>query len=211
LKRFKGCPSYVRREGVESLTPGEAVEFTDLFNKRTSGVDFRVSSYASNTISAKGIEDTLDAWECFDNFEAEVVVVDLPENLSPVQSRQQLRHEHNETWQVLRRISQVRNCLVIAFTQADAGSYGKATLTMKNFSEDKRKYGHVTAMYAFNQTDEEKDGGLLGIGPIVVRTRGYKISHLVTVLQCLEMGRPMLGSFWGRVKKKKPEGKAAQK
>lgn len=209
-KRFKGCHSYSRREAIEPLTAGEAAEFTDLFNKRLHGHDFRVSSHPSNTISARGIADTLNGWEYFDDFVVDVAVVDLPENLLPVQSRDQLRHEHNETWQVLRAISQVRHCLVLALTQADAGSYGKATLTMKNFSEDKRKFGHVSAMYAFNQTDEEKEAGLLGIGPIVVRTRGYKISHLVTVLQCLEMGRPLLGSFWGRAQMKKTEDKAAK-
>ena len=59
--------------------------------------------------------------------------------------------KQNEIWKNLRALSQSRNCLVLTATQADAKSYEKNVLTMSNYSEDKRKFAHVTAMYGLNQ------------------------------------------------------------
>ena len=109
------------------------------------------------------------------------------------------RHRQNKIWKQLRSLSQERHCLVVTATQADAKSYESGLLHMKNFSEDKRKYGHVTAMYGLNQDKDgrEKNIGLMRINEIVLREGDYNTSKTVTVLQNLRRGRPFLGSFNG--------------
>ena len=83
-------------------------------------------------------------------------------------------------------------------TQSDAASYEQYRLKMKNFSEDKRKYAHVSSMYGLNQDpkDREKEIGVMRINEIVIREGAFKNTNEVVVLQNLKRGRPYLGSFW---------------
>jgi hypothetical protein len=83
-------------------------------------------------------------------------------------------------------------------TQADAASYEKNSLGLSNFSEDKRKYGHVTAMYGLNQDVDgrEKKIGIMRINEIVVREGEFDTSSQIHVLQNLRRGRPFLYSYY---------------
>ena len=53
--------------------------------------------------------------------------------------------------------------LVVTATQADANSYDRTSLKMSNFSEDKRKLAHVTAMYGLNQDPAGREKGIKDI------------------------------------------------
>jgi len=98
----------------------------------------------------------------------------------------------------LRGLSQERHVLVVTATQADSESYERKRLTMSNFSEDKRKLSHVTAMYGLNQDPQgrEKKLGILRINEIVVREGEFSNDREVWVLQDLAAGRPFLESFF---------------
>jgi hypothetical protein len=89
----------------------------------------------------------------------------------------------------------MNHCLVITATQAAASSYDHATQRLSDFSEDKRKYAHCTAMYGLNQTDQEKKIGLMRLNELVVREGDYDRSTTISVLQRLQMGRVFLGSI----------------
>ena len=81
-------------------------------------------------------------------------------------------------------------------TQAAASSYKKDTIDLTDFSEDKRKFAHVTAMYGMNQTPEEKKLGILRLNELVVRESDFDSTRQVKVLQCLSRGRPLIGSYF---------------
>lgn len=161
-----------------------------------SGKSIKLSTYANGTLSINKMEAVLDEWK-EEGFEPEVILVDYPDIMEP-DKKMEFRHQENEKWKGLRKISQERDCLVIAPTQADAQAYDKDTLGQKNFSEDKRKYAHVTAMYGLNQdkTGREKKLGVMRINKLVVREDEFTTSDQVYVLQKLSMGRPFLGSFF---------------
>ena len=76
---------------------------------------------------------------------------------------------------------------MITATQADADSYERDLLTLKNYSEDKRKYGHVTAMYGLNldKDGREKKLNIMRINEILLREAEYDTKSCVTVLQTL--------------------------
>jgi hypothetical protein len=97
----------------------------------------------------------------------------------------------------LRAISQERHSLVVTATQADARSYAQNTLNLSNFSEDKRKYAHVTAMYGLNQDPKgrEKMLGIMRINELVVREGIFNANNDVIILQDLRSGRPFLESY----------------
>jgi len=163
--------------------------------------NFKLACFPSDSISVEGIQRELDLWEKNEDFIPDVVVIDYADILAPIDSRLEFRHRENHTWKRLRALSQIRRCLVVTATQSDAASYGKERLTLSNFSEDKRKYAHVTQMIALNQTPEEKRMGIMRIGQLVVRERDFDTDKDVVILQCPAIGRPFLGSY--ELKKRK--------
>jgi hypothetical protein len=161
-------------------------------------LQFKLSTYANDTLSVKMINSTLDIWEKQDGFIPDVIVIDYADLLTTEIPEKDFRQAQNKIWKGLRNLSQTRgNPLVITATQANAASYERDSLRMKNFSEDKRKYGHVTAMYGLNQDTQgrEKKIGLMRINAIVQREGEFFADEEVTILQNIKRGRPFLGSY----------------
>ena len=158
---------------------------------------FRLSTYANETLYISEIKSLLTIWERQENFIPDVIIIDYADLLTadPDIHGLDFRNRQNIIWQRLRALSQQKHCLVITATQAAASSYGKKLLSMSDFSEDKRKYAHVTALYGLNQTDEEKKISIMRINPIVVREDDYSTNRAITVLQKLQIGKPILESF----------------
>lgn len=156
---------------------------------------FKLSSHVNNFLTVKHIRGLIAMWEKQDDFVPDVIVIDYADLLVP--ETKEFRHGQNEIWKDLRRLSQEKHCLVVTATQADAKSYDQDRLKLSNFSEDKRKYAHVTAMYGLNQdkNDREKKIGIMRINEIVIREGEFSATNEVCVLQNLRRGRPFLGSY----------------
>jgi replicative DNA helicase len=201
------CPEYSRNhwgtpwlreiKEVEPLTAKEAKRaWKDFFVKHPK--HFKLSTHPSDTLTVKQIESTLDLWEKKDNFVPDLVIVDYADILAP-DSKLDFRHQQNKVWMGLRRISQKKNHpLVVTATQADAESYDQTHLKLKNFSEDKRKYAHVTGFIGMNQdpAGREKKLGLLRLSLLLAREEDYEIKNEITVLRNLRRGNPVIGSYW---------------
>lgn len=163
--------------------------------------NFKLVSYANGTLSVGIIETQLDKWQFQNGFIPELIIIDYADLLVP-SIRAEFRHQQNQIWKELRRLSQTPRAtilpLVVSPTQADAKAYKTYRLNLDNFSEDKRKFGHVTAMYGFNQDPlgREKALGLMRINEIVIREGEYSNTNEVTVLQNLRQGRPFKGSYF---------------
>lgn len=157
---------------------------------------FKLSTHANGTLSVKEIYSLLDLWERQDDFVPDMIVIDYADLLAA--ETREFRHAQNEIWKGLRGLSQAKHCLVITATQADAKSYEQERLKLSNFSEDKRKYAHVTAIYGLNQDPQgrEKELGIMRINELVVREAEFSSTREVTVLQSLNTGQPCLTSFW---------------
>jgi len=127
----------------------------------------------------------------------DMIIVDYPDILAP-EIQGTLRDQENDKWAKLRGLSEMRHCLVLVGTQADAASYKKNWLHLDNFSEDKRKYGHVTAMIGLNQDPggREKKLKMMRLNKLVVREEDFVSSEGIVVLQNLNRGQPYLSSFF---------------
>ena len=158
---------------------------------------FKLSSHPTKTLKVSEIDSILDLWEREDGFVADLILVDYADILAP-ESKIEFRHQENDKWMRLRALSQKRHALVVTPTQADADSYKKDTLQLGNFSEDKRKYAHVTAMYGLNQDKDgrEKALGLMRINEILVREGDNMQNKQVHILQNLSRGQFVLSSYW---------------
>lgn len=191
---YKGAVWYSLREKVLPLTWHEAARSTLKFYKRMRGRDIKLHS-SSGDLSISKIEMILDHWERTENFIADVIITDYAD-LFVSGINQEFRHQTNQIWKDHRFLSQRRKALVITATQADAMAYGKKKLEMQNFSEDKRKYAHVTAFYALNQTYQEKVMGIMRINHLVVRSNDFDPRREVKIMGCLPIGQPLIGSYF---------------
>jgi hypothetical protein len=149
----------------------------------------KVSVHPNSSINVKGITTVLDKWEMSEGFIPDVIVIDYADILAPEDAKENTRDQVNTTWKALRRLSQEKHCLVIVPTQADAGSYNIETQSMKNFSEDKRKFAHVTGMIGLNQTPLEKSKSVMRLNWLVLRESPFDSNKCLWVGQCLAIGR----------------------
>jgi hypothetical protein len=196
------CPSrrpmvwLTERKAVAPLTKHDARRAIHKF-KGKFPKSFKLATYPNETLTVAEIKSLLATWERQEGFVPDVVVIDYADILAhdPDVSRMDFRHKENYKWQRLRALSQQRRCLVVTATQTDADSYSEHLLGMKNFSETKTKFAHVTAMYGLNQTSDEKRIGIMRVNEIVVREGDFDRKHVTYVLQRLQMGRPLLGSY----------------
>lgn len=133
-----------------------------------------------------------------DGWIPDVVVIDYADILAPEQTLGEGDHRHqiDQTWMALRRLSQKYHALVVTATQSNAASYEKDLLRRSHFSEDKRKFAHVTGMVGLNQNNEEKNIGVYRLNWILLREGFYHESKCVAVAGCLAIANPaMVSSF----------------
>ena len=194
---FKGTVWYRVRPEVKPLTAEEAVRYMFKWGKKYRA-RLKMATYSNESLTTSIIRNQLFLWEHRENFVPSVIIIDYADIMAPDKDCKQLqfREQENKKWQRLRAIAQDYKCLVITASQADAESYANnRTIGAKNFSEDKRKNAHVTAGFGLNQTDAEKEKGLIRINSYLARDNDFLSSNVVTVLQRLQIGRPVLGSF----------------
>lgn len=144
-------------------------------------------------VGVAGLRDALLGWDR-DGWTAEVVVVDYADNLAPPPGIKEGRDRINENWRQLRALSQEWHCLLATATQADAASYGARLVRRQNFSDDRRKHDHVTAMIGINMTDEEKVRGVCRLNYIDLREGDFAEGRVVHVAGCLALGQPAVVS-----------------
>jgi len=180
--------------GTNPLTANEAKNARRKFFITNNQI--KLSTHANGDLSINKMNSILDLWK-LQGFEPELILADYAD-LIVANSMDEFRHKIDSVWRGLRGMSQKRNALLVSPTQADADSYTKELLKLNNFSEDKRKLSHVTAMYGLNQSPDgrEKKLGVLRINKIVVREDSFHQTDQVHVLQKLQIGRPNLGSYF---------------
>lgn len=184
---------YDERRYEEPMTWQEAFRALRKAGREHGADRLRLSVHPNSSISVLGIEAILDGW-ARDGWVPDVVGVDYADILAPINGKDDSRDQINASWKALRRLNQKLDCLMLTGTQADAGSYEVRTLTRRNFSEDKRKYSHVTGTVGINQTDAEKEAGLYRLNWIVGRDLEFSEEQCVTTAACLPYANPAVRS-----------------
>lgn len=192
---FKGAVWYKRQYIKSPLTWREGFRLGKKFDRSMAGSHLRLSCHYVDSLSVSGVESILNQWEDMDGFVPDVIVIDYADILAHEKGKE-LRHQQAYDWKRLRALSLERNCLVITATQTSAHSYNEEKVRIEHYSESKDKYAHVTAIIGLSQIAEEKRKGIMRIGPVLpFREDDNDIEQEVTVLQCLKIGRPFLGSY----------------
>lgn len=191
-----GVPFLKEIDVGDPLIPDEAKKAVKSFFVKQKK-RFKLSCHPSGTLTVKKSLAIMDIWEKQDGFVPDVVLYDYPDIMTD-EHQKDFRAKQNQIWMDMRGVADTRKCLVVDVTQADADSYTKDTLRLENFSEDKRKYAHVTAFYGMNQDKDgrEKDLGILRYNELVIREGDFSVNNQVTVLRNLRRGLPFLTSYF---------------
>lgn len=178
-------------------SPLTAKEAKEAFKKYFYGNKnkLKLATYSNGELTINKLKSILENWKR-QGFVPDILLVDYADLLVST-AKMETRHQIDFIWRNLRGIAQKYNLCLVSPTQADAKSYILYLLTVSNFSEDKRKLAHVTAMYGLNQSPDgrEKKLGIMRYNKIVVREDEFHETDQVTVLHKFQIGRPNLGSF----------------
>lgn len=192
-----GAPWLKYIDTGDPLTVEEAIQVWEKYFHKYEK-QFKMSTHANGTLSVDDIYSYLELWDRQENWLPDLIVIDYAD-LLVCHTRIDFRHQQNEIWKGMRRLSQEKNQpLVVTATQSNAGAYSKDRMSLENFSEDKRKYAHVTAMYGLNQDTKgrEKSIGLLYINELLLREGSFDSKNGVYVLQNLRRGLPAIESYF---------------
>lgn len=207
--RYEACTACLKRK-IPDFEPDvwdedrpnvKPLGFTDAWNafnkahKRMGKKHYKLVTVPTDTLTKPMIDLYLNGWEQ-EGFIPDVILIDYMDIMASERNLKDTRHETNESWKKVRGLALERNCLVLTATQSDANSYDKETITKKNFSEDKRKFSHATVILGLNQTEAEKEHGIMRINEVLAREGMNSVFRTVTVLQSLQTGRPFLASYW---------------
>lgn len=190
-----GTPWLKKIEIKKPLSRKEAVEAWKKFF--TGNDSIKLISFPNGSLTTKIIDDTLTQWKEKEGFEPDLVCVDYGDIVES-DIKGEFRHQENDKWKKFRGMSQKTNALWIVPTQTKSSAYKKKTIDLEDYNEDKRKYGHVTAMFGLNQdpNGREKQIGIMRINRLIVRDGDFISGECVHVLQHLAIGRPFLGSYY---------------
>lgn len=172
----------------EDLTADLAKTALSRFGK-THGDDLlRLSVHRNRSISMLQIEAKIDEWVAAGWGAPDIIAVDYLDLLKPINGRTETRDEINETWQAGRAMSQKFHCCLLGPTQSDTASYNAAVMKRENFSGDRRKNDHVTAMIGLNQQQRERDAGVYRLN--FVHGRDVDFSTELWCACCLALSNP---------------------
>ncbi len=182
----------------KALTAKEAyAAMDDLLAKKVKSkkTKLKLSCHPNSTITVAGIESVLQGWERTESWSPDIIVIDYADILAPpLGGQSESRDQVNATWKQMRAMSQARHCLVVTATQSDADSYDAPIIGRKNFSEDKRKLAHVTAIFGLNASEEEKEQQIMRLNYVVLREEDFSTLKCVHVAGCLSIGNPCVRS-----------------
>ena len=192
--RFQGALWYKQRKAVEPLSWKEVHRTLEKRHKTLIN-RIKLITYSSESLTMSKINAELDILEK-SGFFPQIIIIDYMDLIAPDYDATGLkpRDQENKKWMRARRLSQDRKCLLLSASQSDTEGFDKKFLSKKNFSEDRRKLDHVTAMVGLNMTKEEKKKGIMRINDIVARdTEGANWCY---VTHRLQIGRPIINSFF---------------
>lgn len=104
------------------------------------------------------------------------------------------REAVNQRWRSIRAYADVFSCLVVTATQSNATGFNTEDLTLSSFSEDKRKIDNCSALFAINQTPDERLKNIWRIAALLKREHSYDERQQAKLYGCLACGTPHIVS-----------------
>ena len=184
-----------RKENRHVLTAERAIKgVADWLKTYDSVGKMRISVYANSTQSVSGVNAILDEW-ALEGWIPDFVVLDYADLLKP-EIKGEVRHQIDEIYRQLRKLSQVRKCCLITATQATRGSAQQPFMSRDLISEAKSKLAHVTACLGLHSNMKEMESNVIKINH-VVRREGLALPHMpMFCATALEVCQPAAAVYY---------------
>ncbi len=174
---------------------------------KSYGDVYRLMCYPKYTANLSDINRDLELLEYTEDFIPDVIVIDYADILRPEDGSMHDNEESriNQTWMALSQLAQRKHCLVVTVSQVklevlkERKKHGK----MGDASGSARaKYAHPEIAFAFMQTNDEKEQGIVRFNAIKLRDDYFNESEEVLVLQDLSLSNALIDSEYLKPKKK---------
>ena len=166
---------------------------TQRFLKMYGKQHYRAISYPPFTANLKSITQDLDVLVA-DGFVPDVVVIDYADILAPESTRNEVRHQIDDTWKSLKRMAAERKIAVVTATQGNRASLAKDIIEQTDTSEDIRKLAHPDIFFALSQSRKEKVVNALRLNILAHRWKHFDPFYNLMVTYNFDVGQPMLDS-----------------
>jgi replicative DNA helicase len=191
-KEYKAAYWFItdRPRRMEQKAVSKHIEILDKQFKRS----LRVRSYPAYSANISRIKSDIEILENSQGFVPDVIIIDYADILAPEDSRITGRERLDDTWKMLKNLSDERHCLVVTASQSNRKSFKKKHVTQTDIAEDIRKLAHVDAMMSLNQTPEEKHSSVMRVNMIALRGDDFDEYASCIVTQQLKLGQVCLDS-----------------
>ena len=157
----------------------------------------RLKTYPRFTANVADITYDLNLLEQ-DGFLADVIIVDYADILKPEDDVMEGIQKEDRTWIALAQLASERMALVFAPTQVNKAALEANLLKESHTARWIGKLGHVDAMLAISQTEEEKRMGRSRLSTMLHRHKDYDPGSTITLLQKIALGQVHLDSDYIR-------------
>lgn len=171
------------------------------------GDRIKISIFPRFSANLSDIQRELDMLVDDHDFIPDVIVIDYADILRPESDKDTGVQKEDITWMSIARLAGERQALVVTATQVNKQGQSAEDLTIQHTAKWIGKFGHIDAMYSINQTEIEKDEGVLRIATLAHRHQDFRPGQQCTILQNLEIGQAHFDSEWGRPYKPEKEEK----
>jgi intein/homing endonuclease len=146
--------------------------------------------------SIEDLENDLDNLEYVHGFIPDVIVIDYADILQADNKDVSGVQKEDEVWMCLARMASKKKALVLTATQLNKDSLTAKQITTAHTAKWIGKLGHVDAMFALNQTPEEKAMGMVRVSILEHRHKHFIQTQNCYVLQKFSVGCFHLDSYF---------------
>jgi hypothetical protein len=175
----------------KKLTLEDVEKKEKVFKRMFRGGEVKIYAVPAYSLSVDGLEQEIIRLTEYEDYEPDVVIVDYADIMRPTE-KGEYRNQLDSIWKRLRSIAQDRNIAVITASQSGRNALTKDA-EAQDIAEDIRKMAHVTSLVAINQTEFEKQNGVVRFKQLAVR-EGEQEYRQAVCTQCLSIGRMVTDS-----------------
>lgn len=158
------------------------------------GKNLVVKTFPAYSANSKDIKNELEELEFYEDFTADVLVVDYVDILGIEDKSLSERGNVDATWKQFKNLAASRNILVVTVEQSNKASNERENIKVTDVTEDKRKNAHVDMKIAINQTEKENIEDVLRLSIMLNRHGKPHKGRQALILRCLDLGQPIIDS-----------------
>jgi len=178
-----------RPEYTTQLVSKKMGDFYDILGTR-----FRMKSYPRFSANIADIRRDLDLLQNLEDVVPDLIVIDYADILKPETEGLSGVEKEDRSWIACAQLASTQKALVVVPTQLTKEALEAEKIRTRHTARWVGKLGHVDSMIALNQTEVEKEAGIMRVSILVHRHQDFHESDSCTILQLLELGQTNLDS-----------------